>query len=1249
MFPPCQQGVFSLCFIRYTEIIDNHAIVGEFLINRMNLKPSIRLPFLKSYGGRDRRKLICFGWLSSRNGSALVVILLFLVLMAGIILAFFSLAITERTISSSSAANAEADLLANSVVNMIANDFLREIKAGSEEDTFSSPGAGPVGAVYQPLLTTNGPVPLAPSMVPQRVVGVGASGDAPKNLIKESLRTRKFFSSKAGYRPSTDFPEGAVRAAAVSTTERSLKGPAVAIERWQKPQLITETEWASFVAPDWIYLDRRGMNPTAFGESDLKTMASRGGNNERHVIGRYAYAIYDMGGLIDINVVGNTLSADENHRRGRLHQVSLKDAQGSLSIPNFSDLVAWRSAGEPVIPESAGGLFDPKRSFIPIKPGSQTFVSRQDLLQYTVSGNSLIPVAALPFLTTFSRALNAPHFAPDPNRPALPVDVPPQAELNPVLTSIRFPGATTLDRGDEPPITVPAGTPVMVRRFPLSKLGLFEEANPDPAALEYYFGLKRTGSAEYEYTKVVNGGIANLGEVAALKREPNFFEVLQAVMLTGSLGKHGGDTYTFDDARDERRDLQILQIGANIIDQWDSNDIPTTLHFPSGNSGEWLDLYGVENLPYINNMLLTAHHPEFDLNRLRVWALFDVWNPHQNALTPPKGIQAFRIHPKSGAAKMTLTYAIYVPNPANPASMMGWAPLATSVDILRIGSNDLVTELNAGRELSFEAFPSPLGYSEPKIIGGTSPMLESDTPGLLLADMTNVPPAVPKKSERTATVQKVLNTLMDTYFPYTAANSATDDNVTGNRVYPAGTSFTGLNETYWSKTETVSGTTIFAKFGVKAHNLCWLLPALGDPLVFELQIQTSEGWRTYQVVDGLHNPYGGNLVVGIQNREVGPGDFLTSTHHTEASATRAGNFYPWLPDGGETNLGMVKMDPRSIRFGHSYSTWIPLGKTPRMTSSNWNGAISNSPGWRTAKWQIVYSVAPGVLNNGVTGYDFQLWQPNANGLAWLLPSGFVSNIPEGSLSTLHPARYKDRDGVIRPGDGYLGALPTVTSRLKDRALILNRPFRSVGELGYVFRDLPWKTLDFFSRQSGDLGLLDVFTLDQTYGGTPLVAGKVNLNTPHSEVLSAVLAGTANGLNDLANVPDPGNLTSAQASELAEAIVVESSVAPFRDRGDLVRRVLAPVSATTPAISPANIWQPVSKTARESAIRTLAEIGDTRTWNVMIDLVVQPGSFTQASKTGADFSVQAERRYWIHLAIDRITGEVIDQQLEVVHE
>jgi hypothetical protein len=256
--------------------------------------------------------------------------------------------------------------------------------------------------------------------------------------------------------------------------------------------------------------------------------------------------------------------------------------------------------------------------------------------------------------------------------------------------------------------------------------------------------------------------------------------------------------------------------------------------------------------------------------------------------------------------------------------------------------------------------------------------------------------------------------------------------------------------------------------------------------------------------------------------------------------------------------------------------------------------------------------------------------------------GLVANTPD-ALNTANPARYSDRDGVIRPGDGYFGALPTARGQFADRPVLLNRPFRSVGELGYVFRDIPWKTLDFSTRRSGDLGLLDVFSISETDGNSPLTAGKINLNTRQSAALATALLNSSKQLAGInASVPS-SDLNALQAQTLAQAIVSESTARPFLDRGDLVSRVLNSGIGADP------LNGDTSKVVREAAVRTLAEIGTTRTWNFLIDLVAQTGRFTTAAKSGSDFMVQSEERVWIHVAIDRMTGEVLELRKEVVNE
>jgi hypothetical protein len=76
---------------------------------------------------------------------------------------------------------------------------------------------------------------------------------------------------------------------------------------------------------------------------------------------------------------------------------------------------------------------------------------------------------------------------------------------------------------------------------------------------------------------------------------------------------------------------------------------------------------------------------------------------------------------------------------------------------------------------------------------------------------------------------------------------------------------------------------------------------------------------------------------------------------------------------------------------------------------------------------------------------------------------------------------------------------------------------------------------------------------------------------------------------------------------------------------------------------------VPKTERESIARALGEVGQTRTWNLMLDVIAQTGRYAPGETNLRRFIVEGEQRYWIHVAIDRFTGEVIDKQIEVVNE
>ena len=73
--------------------------------------------------------------------------------------------------------------------------------------------------------------------------------------------------------------------------------------------------------------------------------------------------------------------------------------------------------------------------------------------------------------------------------------------------------------------------------------------------------------------------------------------------------------------------------------------------------------------------------------------------------------------------------------------------------------------------------------------------------------------------------------------------------------------------------------------------------------------------------------------------------------------------------------------------------------------------------------------------------------------------------------------------------------------------MMNRPFRSVGEMAYAFRDQPFRTLSFSSANSPDAGLLDLFSVNDYTDSSGTRGGVVNLNSRQAPALAAVLSST----------------------------------------------------------------------------------------------------------------------------------------------
>ena len=233
--------------------------------------------------------------------------------------------------------------------------------------------------------------------------------------------------------------------------------------------------------------------------------------------------------------------------------------------------------------------------------------------------------------------------------------------------------------------------------------------------------------------------------------------------------------------------------------------------------------------------------------------------------------------------------------------------------------------------------------------------------------------------------------------------------------------------------------------------------------------------------------------------------------------------------------------------------------------------------------------------------------------------------------------------------------------MAGRPIILNRPFRSVAELAYSFRGTPWRDIDFVDASSPDAGLLDVFCLyedpeqdalpadDPARRNPRIVAGRVNLNTASPEVLSSLISGVARDHDNL--------ITPAEADTLAELLASQlhstsAGAGPLLSKAQLVSRP-GPDSGKNTSLITLLSDQFTSaedrsiNDRRESITRALADGTTVRSWCFMLDLVVQSGKLPRSATDLDDFHAVAEQRYWIHFALDRFTGKLLDVQWERV--
>ncbi len=1130
----------------------------------------------------------------AERGVALIMVLSTVVLVTILLVGFSSIMNSDRSASVAYSQSVRAEQTASGCLQMIVADLQREMGKDAAPDTGG--GSYPKKPVYTNVTGSN--------VGPQ----VTATAASIPTLVKTSGPSPSF----TGSRVSGTY----LLATSVSATTSSRNGRTVDLPRWN---------YASFGAyapsdpvPHWVLLTREGPS-----NGDGLTFSSTGASvnnaavsNSNYVVARFAYAIYDEGGLLDITSAGHPagMTADEIQKfKGTLAGADLT----KLNI-DVQKLIQWRNAatgGNNASFTTYATDFFAKNGYRRVAPGDTNFLSRQDLIRAAETGGAGLSsgTSVLPNLTTFTRERNAPSWRPQ-NPPGLTPSIDYSSNaLTLTSTNVFIPlvrhsrpatiQAYKIDGSTDASYPVEAGDPLVYKRFPLDRLRWLGASGPQngatDAAIQTHFGLKwDSDTGVWHYVgpsgNTEQSAIKTLSQVAAetTSREPNFFELLQAGILAGSLGGEmhlsaGGAVANnaYNSQHERSTTLHVMRIGASIISQYEASCCPAVVSFLpyAGSSISW-QAAGIDNLPYLNLTAILAGKNAS--NSLGCYWLPALWNPHQGNVST--GRPKVRLHVE-GSMGFANLYGRNIP------------AYSTGITVNNVNyQGGILYSLDATTELSANSGSGVNGFTDSHVI---TPSDLSSAPGVGSAQgMTWA--SLPSIGSATYAGYRLPDYLIDPLDAPTSLTSAV--NAQWNWLYSWINCNAADKFNTWLEYQNPSGT--------------WV------PYNYNAGINDSSTWYTkalFFYADYMGRSYTTNAQ--------GVSTFYPATLQpldTTSSDLYARKYYQEISD------------PRSLRFNWS------VGQTDVSVGASWSSFLKSTL-WSSDTQSAYQTYGRQDTQNIPKGFG-----PGTGSYAAYGQPSFLAGLsrnnttPPGSSTSL--AAYKDPDGVQRIADsGLYSALassngwkgdPYATSatRVADRPVILNRPFYSVGELGYVNRDCPWRTLDFFTANSADAGLLDLFTVSQS--DDKVIGGRISLNTRNLPAMQAVAAKTISDVIATTELSSP--------DLIASDLVKLSGSAPLAGRDELVTKFIPNVAAAD--FGGASSDECNVKPRREGVVRALADVAQTRTWNLMIDLVVQTGRYPGSARSLDQFMVEGERRYWLHVAIDRITGEVVDQQLEPVN-
>ncbi|MEI6073835.1 MAG: hypothetical protein WCS31_18790, partial [Verrucomicrobiae bacterium] len=466
----------------------------------------------------------------SRLGVALVMTLAAVVLLTVLLLAFFSRAMLNRQISISGTNLVKTDVLAREAFNRVIGEVRQEIPDHSAATVIGG------ATIYTPSASTNA--------FPIRDAALASEA----NLLRISSATPPAGSS-------------ALASSAVLSSAPSANNRFISDSRWNGIALRTNAVSAA-TTPRWILLTRTGPK-----SSVSLTDAGNPGSDD-YVIGRYAYAIYDEGSLLDINVAGYPDAAAPGIGKGQQKGPASFADLAAAGLAGLDSL--WPNWRHPFATTQAAYVTNvldaATNGFTKVSATNNTFLSRRDAIAFAKT-NSLS--AALPYLGTslFEK-----------NSPVIPAGTVPS--LNPDFTKL---------------ISPKTGKPL--QRFALSRFKLLEQdpsklSTQDAASILKYFGLAPLdgpsatdrASATYRAWQYRASTIGTPAAAIAGGRDPDLFELVKAAIANGSLGAYcanngqfyqttGGGGYT----PETNIHHQVARIIANMIDQYDADNYPTTI------------------------------------------------------------------------------------------------------------------------------------------------------------------------------------------------------------------------------------------------------------------------------------------------------------------------------------------------------------------------------------------------------------------------------------------------------------------------------------------------------------------------------------------------------------------------------------------------------------------------------------------------------------------------------------------------